>query len=120
MTEYERIPTGLLHNTDELKKLIIENPDLPLLVFASDECNNGDYSYMSCDCYAVIGEVLDCMQEINDERIYEDRDEFREDLEYIYEDQFDGSDEEFDKLIDSKMEEYEPYWKKCIILYVHE
>lgn len=48
MTREERKPTGLLHSADELKQLIVENPDLPILVFAGDNANNGDYSYMSC------------------------------------------------------------------------
>lgn len=29
MTREERKPTGLLHSADELKQLIVENPDLP-------------------------------------------------------------------------------------------
>ncbi len=35
MTREERKPTGLLHSADELKQLIVENPDLPILVFAT-------------------------------------------------------------------------------------
>jgi hypothetical protein len=31
MTREERKPTGLLHSADELKQLIVENPDLPIL-----------------------------------------------------------------------------------------
>ena len=37
MTREERKPTGLLHSADELKQLIVENPDLPILVFAVDD-----------------------------------------------------------------------------------
>jgi len=37
MTREERKPTGLLHSADELKQLIEENPDLPILVFAVDD-----------------------------------------------------------------------------------
>ena len=47
MNEYEKKSTGLLHATDELRQLILENPELPLLVFAGEDCNSGDYSYMS-------------------------------------------------------------------------
>ena len=43
MTEYEKESTWLLHATDELRKLILENPELPLLVFAGEDCNSGDY-----------------------------------------------------------------------------
>lgn len=48
MTNDEHRPTGLLHSADELRQLIRENPTLPLIVFAGDEANSGDYSYMSC------------------------------------------------------------------------
>ena len=37
MTREERKPTGLLHSADELKQLIVENLDLPILVFAVDD-----------------------------------------------------------------------------------
>ena len=33
MENTARTPTGLLHSTDKLRQLIIENPELPLLVF---------------------------------------------------------------------------------------
>lgn len=48
MTNEERHPTGLLHTADELRQLIRNNPTLPLLVFAGEEANSGDYPYMSC------------------------------------------------------------------------
>ena len=32
-----------LDDTTELRKLIIENPDLPLIVFAGEESWSGDY-----------------------------------------------------------------------------
>ena len=49
MTLDECKPTGLLHATDELRQLIIDNPGLPLLVFAGEDANDGgDFFYMSC------------------------------------------------------------------------
>lgn len=45
MTNKERKPSGLLHSADELKQLIAENPDLPIVVFAGDDTNTGDYTY---------------------------------------------------------------------------
>ena len=114
----EFLSTGLLHSTDELRKLIIDNPDLPMLIFAGDDCNSGDWAYMSCShVSARIGEFLDCAQTVNDERCYDDRDDFRADLEDKFYD-FDGSDQEFDTFIDNKLLEYEPYWRPCIIVYV--
>lgn len=119
MEKRESRPTDLLHATDELRQLIIDNPGLPLLVFAGEDCNSGDYSYMSCShVSASKGEYLDCMQEVNDERCYTDRDDFQEDLEYNWADNFDGSDQEFEQFIEARLMEYEPYWKPCIIVYI--
>lgn len=118
MRKEERISTGLLNATQELRELIIVNPDLPLLVFAGQDASSPDFCYTSCfRVNAYIGEYLDCMQTVNDEHCYTDRDEFQEDLENLYSD-FDGSDKEFEQFIENIMVEYEPYWKKCIILYV--
>lgn len=118
MYKKERVSTGLLNATQELRKLIIDYPDLPLLVFAGQDANCADYSYTSCGrVRASIGEYLDCMQTVNDEYCYTDRDEFQEDLEDLHSD-FDGSDKEFEQFIESLLAEYEPYWKRCIILYV--
>ena len=118
MLERERRPTSLLTASDELRKLVIENPDLPLLIFAGEDCNTGDYCYTTCsDCHAELGEFLDCMQEVKDERVYTAREDFQADLEDNYYD-FDGSDKEFEQFIENRMMEYEPYWRKCIILYV--
>ena len=119
MKHTEKSPTGLLHSAENLKQLVLDNPDLPLLVFAGGDANIGDYGYESCSyVLAEVGEFLDCCQDINDERCYYDRDDFREDLEYKFGDDFDDYDEEFERFINDKLNEYEPYWKKCIIIRV--
>lgn len=119
MTEQEKKPCGLLHDCHELRKLILENPGLPLLIFAGEDCNSGDYSYMSCSTVsASVGEFLDFQQTVNDERCYTDRDEFQEDLEDKLYQTFDGSDKEFEEYAEEILCEYDPYWKPCIIVYV--
>ena len=103
----------LLHTTDELRRLILENPDLPLLV-----CTYEDAADSVCDRVSVeIGEFLDCEQEYDDEHIFTDRDYFEEAVTDYYYNDFDGTDDEFDEFINSKLDEFEPYWKKCIIMY---
>lgn len=117
MNEYEKKSTGLLHATDELRQLILENPELPLLVFAGEDCNSGDYSYMNCSSVtASIGEFLDFPQTVNDEICFTDRDELEEEIENRSD--FTGTDEEFTAYIKAEMELYAPYWKPCIIVYV--
>ena len=118
MTNDERRPTGLLHSADELRQLIRQNPTLPLIVFAGENANSGDYSYMSCSYIkAYTGEYLDCAQTVNDCMCFTDRDEFEEAIADSLGDT-NCTDEEFDALVKKKMAEYDPYWESCIILYV--
>ena len=124
MLDRERRPTKLLSASDGLRKLLLENPGLPLLVFAGEEANSGDYSQMSCSSVsAEKGEFLDCIQEVNDERVYTDRDDFAEDLaDHLYDTygalEWDGTDREWDEFVERHIDEYDPYWRDCIILTV--
>ncbi|MBQ8559066.1 MAG: hypothetical protein IJ439_03675 [Tyzzerella sp.] len=43
-----KIPVSM-ENTEELKKMILENPELPLLIFAGEESYCGEYDYNSVD-----------------------------------------------------------------------
>lgn len=111
--------TGLLNAADGLRQLILENPGLPLLVFAGEESNGGDYYWMACTSIkARLGEFLDCEQNVNEEYCYTDKDDFAEALEDQLFSDFKGSKEEFEEFLKAKLAEYEPYWKPCIILYV--
>ena len=108
----------LCHKTDELRKLILENPELPLLVFAGEDANTGDYSMVHCTrVSAYIGEVLDWDTVYSDE-VITDREYFAELVTDYHASDFDGTDDEFDKYVEDKVAEYDPYWKKCIILEV--
>lgn len=122
MNNEERKPTGLLHSADELKQLVAENPDLPIVVFAGDDANTGDYTYMSCNYVsATKGEFLDCAQQIDECRCYTDRDDFEDDVYTVLEgeEQYDKlTDDEFDSVVKQKITEYDAFWKPCIILYV--
>lgn len=122
MTNKERKPTGLLHSADKLKQLISENPDLPILVFAGDNANIGDYAYMSCNYVsAKKGEFLDCEQQIDECKCYTDRDDFEDDVYTVLEgeEQYDKlTNDEFDFVVKHKVAEYDSFWEPCIILYV--
>lgn len=110
MKDFEKTPTGLLKDTADLRSLILKHPDLPIVVCAGDDCNTGDYSYMLCNYVNVqLGEVLDCRQDVNDERVYFDRDEFEEDLANSIDTECTGA--EFEKLVSDRLSEYAPYWK---------
>lgn len=108
-----------IHNTEVLKKMILENPGLPLVVFAGEEASSYDYSWTCCtDVSVEKGEILDCKGP-NDERLYTDREELADDVgDELYDEVGDISDEEYEKLLKEKMSKYEEYWMECIIVYV--
>ena len=85
MTNEERRPTGTVNSATELRQLIIDNPDLPLVVFAGEDANcNGDFMYNSCSYVsAYVGEFLDCQQTINDEKCYCERDDLKKILRIL-------------------------------------
>ena len=122
MTNKERKPSGLLHSADELKQLIVENPDLPIVVFAGDDANIGDYAYTSCSYIkAYKGEFLDCAQTVNDCMCYTDRDEFEDDVADALagEEQYRALPvDEFNFLVERTVNEYDDFWKPCILLHV--
>ena len=105
--------------TDELKQLISEHPDYPIVVIVANEVVSDDYYgwWYAPEIRFSIGEILDCEQDINDEKVYVDRDEFEEDLADILGDSGDydeTTDEEFDAIVEAELAKYEPYWKKVI------
>ena len=108
-----------IHNTEILRQMILDNPKLPLVVFAGEDANHGDYSYMCCtDIRVEKGYVLDCAGP-NDELIYTDRDELEDDVgEELYCEVGNIPDEEYKKMLKERMSQYEEYWTECILLYV--
>lgn len=114
-------PLGMfIAQTDELKKLIAEHPNLPIVVIvSSDVVADDDYAWWYApDIRFTMGEILDCEQDINDEKTYTDRDDFEEDVRYCIENDDDLmesiTDEEYEKEVKRILDEYEPYWKDVI------
>ena len=105
--------------TDELKKLIAEHPDMPIVVIVNAEVvADDDYNWWYAPYISFsLGEILDCEQDVNDMKVYTDRDDFEEDLADILGDSGDydeTTDEEFDKIVQEELKKYEPYWKRVI------
>ena len=127
----KHISLGCTKQSDKLRKLILENPDLSIMVEVETElCLDDTYtSWIAPSINFRIGEVLDCDQHINDERIYFDRQEFEDDLydwlenDYYAEgetpdgDRDEPTEEEVDRKAKEVLAEYEPYWKKAIIIH---
>ena len=119
MSEFKNYTYELTQKTDELKKLILENPDLPIAVLAGEEANNGYFGYMFCtDIKFSIGEILDCDFRDYDDAIFTDRDRLEE---YIEEDLWGKyqykSVRELAAAVEEEVEKYEPYWQKAIMIY---
>lgn len=106
--------------TEELKQLIAEHPDYPIVVMVANEVVADDFYgwWYAPDIRFTMGEILDCEQDINDEKTYIDRDDFEEDVRYCIENDDDLmesiTDEEYEKEVKRILDEYEPYWKDVI------
>ena len=109
---------ALSKKSDELKKLILENPDLPIVVLAGEEANGGDYSWMFCSYISFnIEEILDCDYVDSNDCVFCDRAYLEEYIENeLYDEYCDKPDEEYEAAIKRKLEELEPYWVKVIAI----
>ena len=106
-------------DTDELKKLIAENPDLPIVVLAGDCANDGDPSWTYCSCISFsIDEILDCDYLDYGDVVFTDRDSLEEKIaDDLCSEYADKPDEEFEAAIAREVQKYEPYWKKVIAIW---
>ena len=103
-----------LKGTKELRQLIIDNPDLPLVIFAGEESWHDQYSYEMTYAHGV------CIEELTS---YKDYCLTKEDYEDMLtgdladmEEYQDLSDDEFNKTIDGMVSKAE--FTKCIVIYV--
>lgn len=103
-----------LNDTAELRKLIIENPDLPLLIFAGEESWIGEWCYNQVDARVHGIEELVLYNDMWMEK--EDYAERLADDLANAEEYKDLSDEEYFAMIDKKVEETECV--KAIMVYV--
>lgn len=120
-----RKATGILADTTELRKLILEHPDYPIAVIVSEDVNSGEYSWMyASDITFSTGEILDMQTPFCDEKVFNDKDDFEEELEEWLWDEMGGNDKDsrvseavFEDALKEEKAKYEPYWKECIIIY---
>lgn len=103
-----------LNDTTALRNLIMENPDLPLLIFCGEEAWGGEYGYEQADVNGAKVEELtlykDCWLDRDD---YEDglASDLSNEEGYKY-----LSDEAYDAMVDKKVKETE--FVKAIVIYV--
>ena len=102
-----------LKDCTELKQLILENPDLPLIAFAGEEAWQGEYGYNQADVRCGL-ESLTLYADL-----WLDEDEYKEKLnnDLADEEEYkDLSDEDYEKIIDEKVKETE--FIKAIVIWV--
>ena len=116
-------PLDLTTKTDELKKLIAENPDLPIVVLAGTDATDGEQSMYCADIRFGIDEILDCEVPYM-EYVETDRINFEEQIEEWLWDEMGGNDRAtklsevvFEEALKETKAKYEPYWKKVITIY---
>lgn len=98
----------------ELKKLIVENPELPLLIFVGEESNSGEYTYESVDGgYTCIKELTMCGEYWVEKEEYADKvkDEMCDDEQYAT-----LSDSDFDAAAENIVNN--TAFIKAIVIYV--
>lgn len=106
-----KLPVSL-EDTTELRKLIIENPDLPLIVFCGDDSWHDWYPYEKAN-------VNGC--DVKELTLYNDwwldKEDYADTLHLDLAEEYVGmTDEEYDKMIDQKVNETE--FVKAIVIYV--
>lgn len=124
------IPFDLTKKTEELRQLILDNPDLPVVVLTGEAANcGGDYYWMYCSSISFgITELLDCEVPYS-ECVCADRDDFEERFEdWLWDEMVDElidrgvddaepSEDEFQARLKEEKGKYEPYWKRVIAIY---
>ena len=108
--------------TDELRKIILNNPTLPIVVLTDYEvvADEGGYWYGNSISYA-IKDLLEVKSGYyDDDKIIDDKSDLKELLSNrMCEEEWakDLTDEEYREVVQRKMQEYEPLWTKCICIY---
>ena len=112
-----KLPVSL-EDTTELRKLIIDNPDLPLIIFCGEESWDGEHVYNSAS--ASKGSIQELtLYDDGYDSIWMEKEDYAEKLaDDLYDDEEykDMTDEEYDKMIDQKVKETE--FVRAIVIYV--
>lgn len=111
----------IIHDAAQLRRLIAENPEFPIVVLVGEEANSGDYSWAYCmDVYCSVTYILDISNPYDNdgERVFTDKDKFEDAIadSYLPDDGI-WTEEKMNAYVKAELEKYEPYWKKVIAIY---
>lgn len=112
-----KLPVSL-KDTTELRKLIIDNPDLPLLIFCGEESWDGEHAYNSA--FASQGAIQELtLYESGYDAIWMDKEDYAEKLadDLCNDEEYkDMTDEEYSNMIDDIVARTE--FVRAIVIYV--
>ena len=103
-----------LKDTKELRQLIIDNPDLPLVIFAGEDSWHDNWCYEMNYAHGIGIEDL-----TNYKDLYVTKEDFEDMLtdDLSYDEEYKNfSEDEFNKVIDDMISKAE--FTKCIVIYV--
>ena len=111
----------IVKDSTELRKMIAENPELPIVVMTSYEATTDEYYWTYCSAvHCEVGDILDCECPWAEGLVYSDHIDFEEALADYLSETVEGADkmtdEEFDLILNEQKEIYSQYWHKAIII----
>ena len=109
---------NIVKDSTELRKMIAENPELPIVVMVSYEAVTDEFYWTYCSfVHCEVGEVLDCEIPWKEGIVYSSRTDFEEDLaDYLSDIADKMTDEEFSRFLEVQKRVYDEYWHKAIIV----
>lgn len=112
---------GIIKDAADLRRMIVDYPDLPIAFLAGESCNSGDYSWMYCSSvHCALEKILDVHTPYDSETVFTSEEDFEEAVSdgLCNEATKEMPDEEFEALVKAEVDKYKPYWKSVIAVYV--
>ena len=116
-TNNTKLPVSL-QDTSNLRQLIIDNPDLPLIIFCGEESWDGEHSYSSASASKGSIRELTLYEDVYD-AVWMDKEDYAEKLaDNLCDDEEykDMTDEEYNNMIDDMVARTE--FVRAIVIYV--
>jgi hypothetical protein len=116
---------SIIQDSKELRRLIAENPDLPIAVLAGDCASSEEWPWTYCVSISCgIQTILDIKTPYDhyDGTLFTDIEDFEEciaDAFYNDERYKELRDQEIDEAVGREAEKYKEHWKKVIAIYAN-
>lgn len=116
---------SIIQDAKELRRLIAENPDLPITVLAGDCASSEEWGWtycgsISCDIHKILD--IETPYDHSDGTLFTDEEDFKERIadNFFCNDMYtELSDSEFVEVVEREAEKYKEHWKKVIAIYAN-